>query len=94
MVLIKDFNAPSNCVDCQNEGLSEIVGCGLFDECGKHPDCPFIEVKEGACMVLQEENKQLKEKLEKMEEITNKWIALEGKSIFGMLEIREVIENG
>lgn len=47
MVIIKDFNAPRNCIDCQNEGLSEIVGCGLFDECGKHPNCPFIEVKEG-----------------------------------------------
>lgn len=46
MVIIKDFDAPRNCVNCQNEGLSEIVGCGLFDECGKHPDCPFIEVKE------------------------------------------------
>ena len=45
MVIIKDFDAPRNCVNCQNEGLSEIVGCGLFDECGKHPDCPFIEVK-------------------------------------------------
>lgn len=47
MVIIKDFSAPSNCIDCQNEDLSEIVGCGLFAECGKHPDCPFIEVKEG-----------------------------------------------
>lgn len=47
MVIIKDFDAPRNCVDCQNEGLSEMVGCGLFDECGKHPDCPFIEIKEG-----------------------------------------------
>ena len=59
MVLIKDFNAPSNCVDCQNEGLSEIVGCGLFAECGKHPDCPFIEVKEDDCVSRAELKKWL-----------------------------------
>ena len=47
MIAIKDFDAPRNCVNCQNEGLSEIVGCGLFDECGKHPDCPLVEI--GTC---------------------------------------------
>ena len=58
MVIIKDFDAPRNCVDCQNEGLSEIVGCGLFDECGKHPDCPFIEVKETDIVNVIEHSKQ------------------------------------
>ena len=52
MIIIKDFDAPRNCVNCQNEGLSEIVGCGLFDECGKHPDCPFIEIKEGQALEM------------------------------------------
>lgn len=53
MVVIKDFNAPRNCVDCQNEDLSEMVGCGLFAECGKHPNCPIIEIKEGDCINRQ-----------------------------------------
>ncbi len=46
-----------------------------------------------ALMVLQEENKQLKEKLEKIEQITNKWISLEEKPNFCMMEIRGVLEK-
>lgn len=91
MVIIKDFDAPCNCVNCQNEGLSEIVGCGLFDEWGKHPDCPFIEVKEGACMVLQEENKQLKEKLEKIEQIVNEEMQIMESDL--LWKIKEVLEK-
>lgn len=91
MVIIKDFDSPCSCVNCQNEGLSEIVGCGLFSECGKHPDCPFIEVKEGACMVLQEENKQLKEKLEKIEQIVDEKGNMWGASVHKRL--KEILER-
>ena len=70
MVIIKDFDAPRNCVDCQNEGLSEIVGCGLFDECGKHPDCPFIEIKEGDYVSRADLKKWLVKELEEMPLVT------------------------
>lgn len=49
-VIITDMDMPINCSACEESGISALIGCQLIYKgcanCGRHPNCPLIEVKE------------------------------------------------
>lgn len=63
-------------------------------------DCPLVEIQERKVENQQEVicnrnamSDELQAKLDKIEQITNKWISLEEKPNFCMMEIREILER-
>lgn len=48
MIAIKDMEMPKNCVECDHLDLREALGCQLIysgcANCGRHPDCPLVEI--------------------------------------------------
>lgn len=48
MIAIKGMKMPKNCVECNDLGLQEALDCRLIysgcANCGRHPDCPLVEI--------------------------------------------------
>lgn len=48
MIAIKGMEMPKNCVECNDLGLQGTLGCRLIysgcANCGRHPDCPLVEI--------------------------------------------------
>ena len=48
MIAIKGMKMPKNCLECNRLNLQEALGCRLIysgcANCGRHPDCPLVEI--------------------------------------------------